>query len=80
MLCSALWMTEVSFTYLSHNFGGWVALLMAFVSNFSMNRFATVGLIGGSHGSCMHLFIILTLEEETGVFKAELAQCYDVLY
>ena len=33
---------------------------------------------GGPHGSTMYLFIILTLEEEVCVFKAELQQYDDV--
>ena len=35
---------------------------------------------GGCHNCPMHLFIILTLKEEIGGFKAELQQYYDVLY
>ena len=38
------------------------------------------GADGRSHGCLIHLFIILTLEDETDVFKAELQQYYDVLY
>ena len=57
-----------------------MAVLMALVSNFSKNSFATVGLIGGSHGCPMHLFIILKLAEEIGVLKAELQHYCDVLY
>ena len=30
--------------------------------------------MGGAHGSTMYLFMILTLEEEIGVFKAELQE------
>ena len=41
-----LWMTKVSSTYLTHNIHRWLAELMALVSNSSMNRLATVGLMG----------------------------------
>ena len=34
----------------------------------------------GSSGHPMHLFIMLTLEGEIDVFKAELQECCDVLY
>ena len=33
------------------------------------------GADGGTHGCMMYLFIVLTLEEEVGVFKAELQEC-----
>ena len=33
---------------------------------------------GGTHGSTMYLFLILTLEEEVCVFKAKLQYCDDV--
>ena len=33
------------------------------------------GADGGTHGCTMDLFIVLTLEEEVGVFKAELQEC-----
>ena len=39
-----------------------------------------IGADGKSHGCPMHLFRILTLEEEIGIFKAELQQCCDVMY
>ena len=38
------------------------------------------GADGRSHVCSSHLFIILTSEEEKGVFNAELQQCCDVLY
>ena len=38
------------------------------------------GADGRSYGCPMHLFMILTLEEEIGVFKTEFLQCCDVLY
>ena len=45
-LCSAIWMTKVLFTNLSHNFGGWVAVFIALISNSPMSRLATIGLMG----------------------------------
>ena len=38
------------------------------------------GADGGTHGSTMELFIILTLEEEVCVFEAELQYCDNLLY
>ena len=37
------------------------------------------GADGGTHGSTMDLFIMLTLEEEVCVFEAQLQKCDDVL-
>ena len=45
-LCSALVMTKVSSTNLSHEDGGCEQELKAFTSNSSMNRFAMRGLMG----------------------------------
>ena len=45
-LCSAYWMTKVSFTYLCQRLGGLVAVLMALDSNCSINRLAMMGLMG----------------------------------
>ena len=45
-LCSALVMTKVSSTDLSHKDGGCGQELRAFISNSSMNRFAMRGLMG----------------------------------
>ena len=45
-LCSAFWITKVSSTYLYHTLGGYVAVLMAYISNSSMKRLATMGLMG----------------------------------
>ena len=53
---------------------------MALVSNSSMKQVGHNGDDGGSQGFSMYLLIVLTLEEEIGVFKAEFQQCYDVLY
>ena len=38
------------------------------------------GANGGTHGCTMYLFIILTLQEEVGVFKAELQECDNLWY
>ena len=48
------------------------AELMALNLNSSMNRSATKGTNGGTHGSTMDLLIILTLEEEVCGFEAKL--------
>ena len=34
------------------------------------------GTDGGTHGCIMYMFMILTLEEDVGVFKAELQEGY----
>ena len=80
MLHSSFWITKVLSTSMGHSFGGWVAELMALVSNSSMNRLATMGLIGiPCLPHPMHLFIMLTLEGEK-CFKAELQDYSNVLY
>ena len=38
------------------------------------------GLNGGTHGSTMDQFVILTLEEKVCVFKAKLQECDYLLY
>ena len=63
-------MTKVSSTNITHKDGGCGQELRAFTSNSSMNRFAMRGLMG-AHGSTLHLFIILTLEEEEEVSIGE---------
>ena len=45
-LCSACWMTKVSLTYLSQSLGGMGAVLMALYSSPSVNKLATMGIIG----------------------------------
>ena len=40
-------MTNVSFTYLYHVLGGWVAVLRDFWSKYSIYKLATMGLNGG---------------------------------
>ena len=48
--------------------------------NSSMNRLAMKVADGGTHGCTMDLFIVLTLEEEVGVFEAELQECDNLGY
>ena len=50
---------------LGHNFGRWVAVLMALVSSSSMNLLATMGLMEEP----MNLLIILTLEGTMGILR-----------
>ena len=38
------------------------------------------GANGETHGFAMYLFILLTMEEEVGVFKAELQECDNLWY
>ena len=45
-LCSACWMTKVASACLSQSLGGLGAMLMALVSNSSMNRLVMMGLMG----------------------------------
>ena len=52
LLCSACWMTKVSFTYLSHRLCGLGAVLMTLDSNSSMNRLAIRGLMGNPWLHC----------------------------
>ena len=66
-------MTKVSSTNLSQSLGGCGKVLRALTSNFT-KQVSSDGTDGGAHGSTMHLFIILTLEEGVGVFKAELQE------
>ena len=53
---------------------------MALVSNSSMNSLVIIGLMEGSHGCPMYMFKIVILEEEIGVFKAEIQQYGNVLH
>ena len=46
LLCSAFWMTKVSFTYPSQKLGGWAVELLALVINSYMNMLATMGQMG----------------------------------
>ena len=65
-------MTKVSSTNLSQREGGWWKEERALTSNSSIKMFAMRGADGGSHSCTLYLLIILTLEEEVGVGKAEL--------
>ena len=73
MLCSALVMTKVSSTNLSHMEGGRVG---TGTKGFDLKLFHVQvgyeGTDGRTHSCTMDLFIKLTLEEEACVFKAEL--------
>ena len=73
-------MTKVSSTNLSHREGGLGQVLKVFTSNFSMNRLGMRGADGGFHSYTLDLFIILTLEEEVSVGKAELQYGCDLWY
>ena len=70
-------MTKVSSTNLSHREGGGEGL-----EGFDFKLFhedvSYEGAGGGSHSCILYLFIILTLEEEVGVGKAELQQGDDL--
>ena len=52
---------------------------MALISDSSMNRLATMGLMGEPLAVPSYLFKIFILEEEM-CFKTELQQCSDMLY
>ena len=71
-LCSALLMTKVSSTNLSHMEGGWGKGWRALTSNSSMKMFAMRWADWGSHSCSLCLLVILTLEEEVGLGEAEL--------
>ena len=77
-LCSALLMTKVSSTNLSQRGVG------EGLEGLDFKLFhEDVGYeraVGGSHSCTLYLFIILTLEEEVGVGKAELQQGSDLGY
>ena len=78
-LYSAFWVTKMSSTYLYHNLGGCSSVYGLGFKFFH----AQVGhneAHGGIHGCTMYLFIILTLDEEIGIFETECQQCDDVIY
>ena len=75
-LCSALLMTKVSSTNLSHREGG--EGLEGFDFKLFHEDVSYEGADGGSHSCTLYLFIILTLEGEVGVGKAELQQGDDL--
>ena len=71
-LCFALVMTKVSSTNLSHK-GRWVwAGIKGFYLKLFHEQVCYDGANGGAHGSTLHLFLILTLEEEVSIGEAEL--------
>ena len=76
-LCSALLMTKVSSTNLSHR-EGVVEGLEGFDFKLFHEDVGYEGADGGSHSCTLYLFIILTLEEEVGMGKAELQQGDDL--
>ena len=69
-LCSALLMTKVSSTNLSHWEGGWGGAKGFYLKLFHENV-GYKGTDGGPHSCTLDLFLILTLEEEVSVGKAE---------
>ena len=71
-LCTIFWMIKVSSTYLLHSLGQLVTVLMVLVSNSSMNRLATIGLM--CHPMAAPYTYSLTLEWKIGVFKTKLQQ------
>ena len=70
-LCSALLMTKVSSTNLSQREGVGAGGKGLYFKLFHKDV-CYEGADGGSHSCTLDLFIILTLEEEVGVGKAEL--------
>ena len=72
-------MTKVSSTYLSHKQGVWGrAKGLDFI--LFHKQVGKEGADGGTNGSTMYLFLILTLKEEVCVFEAELQECDNLLY
>ena len=71
LLCYASWMTEVSSAYLSHKQGVWGKAKGLDFELFHKG-IGNEGADGGTHGSTIDLFIILTLEEEVCAFEAKL--------
>ena len=68
LLCSVLWMTRMSSTNLSQRLGvGGSA--KGFDFKLLHEKVGNEGADGGTHGCTMNLFIVLTLEEEVGVFS-----------
>ena len=68
MFC--LWMTKVSSTNPSHRQGVWGRAKSLDLKLFH-KQVDDEGANGGTHGSPLNLFIILTLEEEVCVCEAE---------
>ena len=69
-VCSVFFMTKVSSTYLLQNLGWsgnvWIALISLFHEQVGHSW-----TYGWSHGCSLHLFIILTLEQEIHVLEAK---------
>ena len=64
-LCSAFWMTMASSRYLSHGLGG----ANGFGFKLFYEHVCYNGTKGGTHGWALEQFIILTLEQEVGIFN-----------
>ena len=73
-LCSAFWMTRVSSTNLNQRLGV-EGRLEGFGFKLFHEQVCYEGADGGTQGCTINLFIVLTLEEEVGVFEAELQEC-----
>ena len=71
-------MTKVSSTNLSQREGWWGAGGKDLYFKLFHKDVCYEGADGGSHSCTLDLFIILTLEEEVGVGKAELQQGSDL--
>ena len=65
-------MTKVLSMYLSHKWGGVCGRAKGLAFNLFHKQVDSEGADGATYGSTMNLFVILTLEEEVCVFKAEL--------
>ena len=63
---------NVSSTNFLHIFGGVVDVLIALISRSSMNKLATIGLMGDPIATPSFLFIEFTIEFKIGVLEAEL--------
>ena len=70
MLCTAVWIPRLSSTKLSQR---WMVGGSAYGFDFNPlhELVGNEGAKGGTHGCTIDLFIVCTLEEEEGVFKAE---------
>ena len=71
-------MTKVSSTNLSQREGWWGQEERGLYFKLFHKDVCYEGADGGSHSCTLDLFIILTLEEEVGVGKAELQQGSDL--
>ena len=59
LLFSAFWITKVSSTYLSHNLGGWVAVMDGFGFKLFYEQVGHNWTDGGTHSCPIDLFINL---------------------